>query len=226
MTRSFGLVDTKIQEAEYFLDRILDDGTTFFGIRCDTVAFASSARSVTFAMQASLAGLEEFNRWYAERQTELRANPLARFFHEFRRISQHVGDNVVVGGVSGSAPGRTRYLFGAIPEIPTVPDADVASACEGYFRLLLELVYECYNEFAPLVNGQWYFTRGNFETVGKTIEDAEEELGLPRGWSAVSGFNEDVRWRYLRKEADGCNILSQFYRWLGKELPHPDAIEE
>src|SRR5437016_9435765 len=98
MPRSFGLVDTKVQEAEYFLDRILTEDLDFFAVRCDTVAFAAAARSITFVLQASLTGVARFDEWYSARQAELRNNPLAKFFHDFRRVSQHIGDNAIVGG--------------------------------------------------------------------------------------------------------------------------------
>jgi len=47
MSRMFGLVDTKVQETEYFLERILNADLNFFGVQCDAVAFASSARSIS-----------------------------------------------------------------------------------------------------------------------------------------------------------------------------------
>lgn len=221
MPRSFGLVDTKVQEAEYFLDRILAAEQDFFGVQCDAVAFAASARSITFSMQASLKGIDEFDEWYAVKQSQLKANRLARFFHEFRRVSQHIGGNAVVGG--SRAPGeRAVFHFGAGPELPDVPSEDVATACSNYFTLLLEVVYECYVSFNPLINGQWRFTKDHFLKIGKDIEDAEAELGFPRGWGKVSGFDESIRWKYLRRQADGCNIQSQFEQWLGKRVPHPD----
>lgn len=220
MPRMFGLVDAKVQEAEYFLCRILDDDCHFFGVQCDAVAFTSSARSITFAMQACLKGIPEFDEWYVRKQQELRADRLARFFHEFRRVSVHIGDNAVVGGASGD--GRQIFFFGELPELPEVPDLDVAAACSQYFANTLHLVYECYTMFPALINAQWRFTKEHFASMGKTIEDAEEEIGLPRGWSGVSGLPEDERWRYLRKEVDGCTIQGQFYRWLGKVVPYPD----
>ena len=220
MSRSFGLVDSKVQEAEYFLYRVLDSKHDFFGVQCDTVAFTASARSVTFAMQASLKGIPEFDDWYAEKQDQMRADPLSKFFHDFRRISQHIGDNAVVGGSTGK--GRTIYHFGPLPELKKVPEVDVATACKTYFRSILELVYECYTTFPTIINGQWYFTREHFESQGLTIEDAEEKLGLRRGWSSISGLDEDICWKYLRQEADGCNIQRTFEGWLGKRVPHPD----
>jgi hypothetical protein len=220
MPRTFGLVDTKVQEAEYFLCRILSNKAHFFGVRCDAVAFTASCRSITFAMQASLKGIPEFDNWYADKQEMLRKDQLARFFHEFRRVSVHIGDNAVVGG--SSQKGNTLFYFGPLPDLPAVPSLDVATACTEYFKTNLRLVYDCYLNFPTLIDGQWRFTKEYFSSIGKTIEDAEEEIGIPRGWSDVSGFDEEIRWHYLRKEVDGCNIQEQFHRWLGRMVPHPD----
>ena len=153
MSRMFGLVDTKVQETEYFLERILNAGLNFFGVQCDAVAFASSARSITFAMQSSLTGLPHFDIWYTSKQSELRNDSLARFFHEFRRVSQHIGDNAVIGG--SYAGKKALFYFGPLPELPTVPELDVATACTRYFKTMLGIVYECYTTFPALINGQW-----------------------------------------------------------------------
>lgn len=220
MPRMFGLVDTKVQEAEYFLDRILEADLDFFAVRCDAVAFAASARSITFAMQSSLKGIPQFDDWYSRKQSEIKNDPLCRFFNEFRRVSQHIGENAVVGG---RYKGNTSlFFFGPTPELPTVPDLDVAAACTEYFKTTLQLVFECYITFPTLINGQWRYTNEHYATLGKTIQDAEEDLGLARGWTAVSGYDEDTCWRYLRRQADGCNIQQQFEEWLGKRVPYPD----
>lgn len=216
----FGLVDSKVLEAEYFLCRILEADFNFFGVQCDVVAFVASARSITFAMQSSLTGIHEFDTWYEKKQEQLRADPLAKFFNNFRRVSQHIGDNAVVGGSYQN--GKSIFHFGSSPDLKTVPDMDVSSACTAYFKTTLELVYECYTTFPTLINGQWRFTGEHFSSLNLCIEDAEEELGLPRGSSSVSGFDEHTRWKYLRKEADGCNLQRQFTEWLGKQVPHPD----
>jgi hypothetical protein len=226
MSRSFGLVDSKVMEAEYFLDRILAANLDFFGVQCDAVAFASSARSITFAMQASLAGNPEFDAWYAKKQQALRADPIARFFHEFRRISQHIGDNAVCGGTYGAyGASKARFLFGPLPDLPEVPEPDVAVACSRYFKSTLGIVYDCYSEFRFVVDGQWHMTAEHWRSQGKTIEDAEVALGYPRGWTALYPGDEAERWHLLRRDADGCNIQSQFERWLGKRHPHPEDVE-
>ncbi len=77
MTRSFGLVDYKVQEAEYFLLELRRVGkrADFSAVQFCTSAFVSVARSVTFAMQSSLKGHPEFEAWYTPRQEKLRNDP-------------------------------------------------------------------------------------------------------------------------------------------------------
>jgi hypothetical protein len=223
MTRSFGLVDYKVQEAEYFLLELerLGKQINFAAVQFCVSAFVSAARSITFAMQASLKGHPKFEPWYESRQQELRADPLAKFFHDFRTVTQHIGANVVGGG--SNRKGKTLYYFVACPDLPTVPEQDVISACETYFTAILQMVYDCYVELGPVVDGQQYFTKENFAALGKTIEDAEEALGFPRGWTDIGRSDiEPYRWQVLRQQADGCLIEEQFERWLDKSLPRPE----
>lgn len=222
MARSFGLVDYKVQEAEFFLLETHRYGKkiNYHAVQFCVSAFVSAARSVTFAMQASLKGQPEFEAWYAPRQESLRKNPLSRFFHEFRTVTQHIGENLVSGG-SHSNHG-TFYYFAPCPDLPNVPELDVITACDTYFKSVLELVYECYGHLKYVVNGKWYFTEENFNRLGKSLEDAEEELGFPRGWTDIGKPGiAPHRWHLLRRNADGCNIQSQFDAWLGKTLPSP-----
>ena len=224
MSRSFGLVDYKVLEAEYFLTeliRVSKLGENFNpgGVQFCASAFASASRSVTFAMQASLKSQPEFNDWYCSHQESLRQNSLAKFFHNFRTVTQHIGESVVNGGIF--ADGKMLFYFTACPDLPNVPETDVLSACEMYFQIVLNIVYDCYVKLGNVINGQQYFTKENFSTLGKTIEDAEVELGFPRGWTRIGDSHvfDDDRWNGLRRHADGCEIEDLFVRWLGKALP-------
>ena len=226
MTRSFGLVDYKVQEAEYFLLELRHRGKeiNFAAVQFCASAFVSAARSITYAMQASLKSHPKFEPWYAKRQELLRSDPLARFFHDFRTVTQHIGTNVVAGGSRGD-DGTFYYYFAPCPDLPTVPEQDVLSACESYFVMILRLVYDCYVELGPIIDGQQYFTQANFEAMGKTIEDAEQELGFPRGWTDIDRPGiEPYRWQALRKQADGCLIEDQFEHWLKKYLPRSNSL--
>lgn len=225
MARSFGLVDYKVQEAEYFLLQLqrVGEEINFAAVQFCASAFVSAARSVTFAMQASLKGRSDFETWYEKRQEALRNDPLAKFFHRFRTVTQHIGENVVGGGVHGK--NGTFYYFLPCIDLPTVPEQDVVSACEAYFVAVLRLVYDCYVELGPVVDGQQHFTQKNFAELGKTIEDAEEESGFPRGWTDIGKPEIDTyRWQALRQQADGCLIERQFERWLNESLPRPTVL--
>jgi len=225
MTRSFGLVDYKVLEAEYFLIELKRHGKkiNFYGVQFCASAFVSAARSITFAMQASLKNNAKFEPWYEARQKKLRDDPLTRFFHDFRTVTQHIGANVVGGGAHGKD--GTFYYFVPCPDLPKVPDQDVLSACQEYFVSVLNLVYDCYIELGTIVDGQQYFTEANFAELGKTVEDAEEELGLPRKWTDIGRPElEPYRWELLRRQADSCIIDQQFEEWLGKRLPRSEKL--
>ncbi|WP_031431523.1 hypothetical protein [Methylomicrobium agile] len=225
MTRHFGLVDYKVQEAEFFLLETHRHAKKlgFLNVQFCTAAFVSSARSITFAMQSCLKGHAEFDSWYAPRQEALRKDALSRFFHDFRTVTQHIGENLVSGG-SHSNTG-TFYYFLPCSDLPNVPEMDVITACDTYFRRVLNLVFDCYVDLRTTVDGQWYFTEEHFRSIGKTIEDAEEELGFPRGWTDIKQPDiEPYRWELLRKRADGCGIEEQFHTWLDRELERPEPL--
>lgn len=122
--RSFGLVDHKVAEAEFFLVKLGGCGFDFFAARCYASAFVAAARSITFSLQAVLSKTDGFAPWYAEQQKRLSTDPNAKFFHRFRTVSQHIGENLVSGGSSG--PGRTpTFWFFPTPDVTEVPGEDV-----------------------------------------------------------------------------------------------------
>lgn len=221
MARSFDLVDFKVAEAEFFLKRIPECDFDFFAVRCYVSAFVSSSRSVTFALQSCLNDIEGFTGWYEERQSCLKQDSLARFFNEFRRINQHIGDNFVGGG-AGAPDRKPIYFFSPTHDLKEVPSEDVESACRRYFEIILDLVYSCYFEFGPSIDPKWHYTKEHFEKMGKSIEDAEEELFGIRGWTEVPGYPDAYRWQALRDSQPGCGINHIFEEYLGKTIPQPE----
>jgi hypothetical protein len=109
MGRSFDLVDDKLFEGDFFLDRLAESGHDWFASRCYFSAFVSAARTVTFALQGCISDVEGFGEWYAEKQAAMRANTTARFLGKVRTESQHLGINPL-NGVSSSrgADGESR----------------------------------------------------------------------------------------------------------------------
>lgn len=228
MARSFGIVDYKVREAEYFLKEIRRRGSelNFEGVQFCASAFATASRSITFAIQASLKREAGFGDWYDSVQDLLKEDPLARFFRDYRNLTNKVGDNVVGGGVGGP-DGTLFFFFTPTPDLPEVPAQDVLSACETHFRTVLKIVYDCYIEFGPVIDGQQYFTEENFIRQNKTIEDAEDELGFPRGYTDIGDSNSHpYRWQVLRDQAEGCEIEQQFLEWLNLRVPRPPRLPE
>jgi len=222
--RSFSLVDHKVAEAEFFLEHLRGCGFNIFAFRCFCSGFVSSARSITFSLQAVLADASGFPDWYSRHQGRLRSDPTARFFHEFRTVNQHIGDNLVGGGVFGRDIGH-RYLFTPTQEIPNVPDGDAVEACSVYFTALLEIVYDCYLSFGPIIDAKQRYTAEHFQSLGMSIEDAEEELGYPRGWTDIGDPRATpYRWQVLRDQQAGCEIDHIFEKYLGRVTPRPGRL--
>lgn len=266
--RSFDLVDEKVGEADFFLDRLLTAGWDMFPVRCYFSAFVASARSITFALQAALKGLEGFDSWYEQRQQALQDNKTARFFNAVRRASQHIGINPVTQGVMRTcasekvkwyfAPGpgmgmlsgkdrivelaRALLIRRGIPEVstmtppevlkrcfgysdlPEAPKVDVVTACQEYMGMLVGTVYHCYERFGLHIDAHQHYTQEHYTCMGKTIEDAEEELFGVRGWTAVPGVPTEYRWQMLRDSQPGCRISHLFEKYLGRTPPVPERL--
>lgn len=71
MAHSFGIVEDKLREAEFFLGHLRRSSHLSFDGRCFFSAFVSAARSVTLAMQASLKGVGDFDQWYEVDATQV-----------------------------------------------------------------------------------------------------------------------------------------------------------
>ena len=110
--------------------------------------------------------------------------------------------------------------------IPEVPEEDVLSACNEYFTKVLTLVYDCYLEFGPKIDQKQRFTSTYFSSLGKTIEDAEEELGYPRGWTDIGDPDAlEYRWQLIRDQSVGCEINDVFTKYLGKTTPLCERLD-
>jgi hypothetical protein len=217
MSRSFGLVDEKLAEADFFLEKIAAKEVQFFEVRCYFSAFVAASRSVTFALQAVLKGTSGFGEWYAEKQQVLKGNSLAKFFHDARTESQHIGINPVNSGSSAtdSAGERVvRYYFshGLSDTARVVPETDVVTACHDYLTFIVKLIWECYQTFGSVIDSAQYYTPESMAKLGLSLEDVEESLGFPRGWTA--DIPDEHRIRLLRQQVPEPNIDWIFEKYL------------
>lgn len=236
MTRSFGIVEEKVYESDFFLEKVaesedLREANYYFS------AFISAARSITFALQASLSGLEGFEEWYMEKQQLLRENELARFFTDARNYSQKQGRTYIHSGSrkysnDGGEIFPRRYYF----ETPVsnqhnanlfirimVSDEsaekqlnDAYSQCKNYMVLLAEIIYDCFQRFGPVIDPEQYYTLENINNLGLTIEDIEEKVGFPRAYTDAN-IPDEERMRLIRNSQPRTEIDYIFVKYFNKD---------
>ena len=220
----FDLVDEKLAEADFFLDKLKDSSLNPFEARCYFSAFVSAARSVTFALQAVMKSrVYGFGEWYESKQEELRQDPLARFFHDARTEVQHMGLNLVNAGRVRTIDGKLvadLYFQSSTLGTPlkNAPPYDVVTSCTRYLTAIVSLIRECYEVFGAAIDPRQYLTEENFSKLGRTIEDAEEEVFGVRGWTAVPEASLESRWQMLRASVSGSEIGWIFDKYLARPI--------
>jgi hypothetical protein len=223
VARSFQIVEYKVAEANYFLLK-LEECTyemKFFEARNYISAFLSATRSITFVLKASLHDLNGFEIWYKKHEDILKASPLARFFLESRNLSQKVGYYPITGCGSykdDNGNEGIKYHFSDFIETKNVniPDMDAYSACAVYFNMLLEIIYDCYQVFGFDIDPDKYYTIENLERMNLSIEDIEEQLGFPKGWTGMGGESIEDRIEAIRKTRSTQGVDHILINRLGK----------
>src|ERR1019366_8357304 len=221
MVRSISIVEYKVEQARFFLEQIEQSEHNFFAVQCFTDAFASASRTITFSMQAVISEVDGFKEWYVHKMESFKKDRISQFFNAYRVASIHIGDTVVLGGAGFTASDgryRSQYFFMPIPDLPNVPAEDVLSICKAHFTNLLSLVYDAFIDVRVQLDDRWYYTEDHFRQMGKSFEDAIEELGFPRAWvTAASGLPDSAKWRILRStQTVGCQLNAAFESYLGK----------
>jgi hypothetical protein len=214
--RYFETVDFKVLEAEFFLSKVREAGYNVFETKCYVSAFVSATRTITYSLQAVLRPYKGFGEWYDLKRNALKNDSICKFFHTLRNVNQHIGDDLIDAGTVYN--GVAMNFFVPNPDIPEVPACDVLTACEHYFIILLDIIFECYQIFGALIDARRYFTEENFAASDKTIKDALEELGYPRDWFDIDGLEPSVKWYLIEREIIGCEIDHLFQKYLNKSL--------
>jgi hypothetical protein len=235
MARSFGIVEEKLREADFFLNQLCRSNNLSFEARCFFSAFVSAARSVTLTMQASLKGVRDFDQWYDEIRGQLKTDRLAPHFVEIRNDIVHIGINPLnqvtlehlQEHLSRQLRQRDRAHILVLPD-PNREGASVlvaaTQACTEYFTSLVSVTFECYQRFLTVVDPKWYFTTENFQAMGRTFEDAVVELGFPPEWASCVPM-ESGAWKALRLQQPPCQINDIFRKYLDRTIPDPDDLE-
>lgn len=232
IVQSFGIVEEKLREAEFFLDHLRASKRHSFNARCYFSAFVSAARSVSLALQTTMHGITGFKLWYQGAQARLKVDPLAKFFVEVRNDSIHKGLNPLNQvtldhlreDLAGQLHHQKRSHVLVMPDLNsrgTTVLADAVEASTLYHASLVAVIFDCYDRFRCVVDPRWYFTADNFSAVGKTFEDAVAELGFPPAW-ASSAPEGDGSWRALRLQQPPCQLNDLFLKYVGREIEDPD----
>lgn len=146
--------ETKLADAKIQLSLAEQNVDHYEVMRSCINAFISNARSVTFTMQKETSSNEKSKTWYAQKQTEMKSNPMLRFFQEQRRISIHERSvelntrNVkilrveVAGKVVGAGGIATAFEFDDYGTFVQGDNGNVFRVCKAYLAFLEQLVQE------------------------------------------------------------------------------------
>jgi hypothetical protein len=169
MSRSFGIVEYKLAEAEFFLDKITNQGKNkieWRELNFYFSAFLTSARSIIFAIQASINGNEELSENYLREQEKLKIDDEARFFVEARNLSEKVGYYPIRGGTSrlnekGEIETMWYFDIWNEHEIKFVPKDDVVTVTKRFFEKMLKVVQSFYINHGHLIDFEKYYSMEN-----------------------------------------------------------------
>jgi hypothetical protein len=168
-----------------------------------------------------MAHVPGFPEWWAGKQHELKADPVARFFLELRNFSQKEGRISLVGSGSGRTGRRWSYRFAgnAAPVPPKLLCRDTAECCREHVAKLATVVLGCTQTFPYATCPRRALTPEGVLALGLSIEDIEATLGFPRDWTDIGDRAvEGDRLRVLREHADGLDFdaLRRLSRWKPK----------
>jgi len=212
-------VEERLLEAEYFARRLHRLHGERFSY--DLNAFLSAARSVTFLLQKEMAHVPAFEVWWNDRREQLRGDSACQFFMKLRNFSQKEGCVLMVGTSSGARGGRWVYHFGG--NISPVPAQllcrDVAECCREHVAKLARIVLACTDEFPYFTCPRRALTPEGVEALELSLDDINEILGFPRGWSDTGDpATDDRRLLVLREHVDGLDFtaIKGLARWAVK----------
>lgn len=196
----------RLQEAEYFLCRLITTNGLYFAF--DLNAFLSASRSVTFVLQRELSDVPAFQSWYQRRSGEMKSDSEMEFFKNLRNISQKRGPVAYVGGARYGGGYSARFLRSEAQIPPRLVERDIAEACAEHLKKLASLLLGCYEALPFHCCMAGALSVEGMDALGYTLEDVETALGLPKGWTDVGG-NEiplDARLNLLKREIEPLDL--------------------
>jgi len=182
------IVARKVGEADYFLQELKRTHPYDEKFNYIFSAFVSALRSITFSLQYVMTKYPGFDAWYKSRQEKLRSSKLARAFVEFRNQAQKTGIIPIAPERSlfeGIFYETTQFYIPTNSELKEVPDGNVVDLSEKCLIEVLSVVGECYTDFDIYIDHRVLFTERALEKFNWTIEDLEEFVGIPKGYTDI-----------------------------------------
>lgn len=210
------LVEERLLEAKYFaLQLAKQGGINRFGYQLN--AFLSAARSVTFLIQKEMARVPGFREWWECQRRALACDSAACFFLNLRNFSQKEGRVSLVGCSVGPRRWSYRFAGNTAPVPSTLLDRDVAECCHEHVAKLARIVLACADVFPYYSCPRRAITVAGLAALSLLLEDVEDVVGLPRGWTDVG---LDGRLDVLRAHVDGVDFgaLERIARWKVKTV--------
>jgi hypothetical protein len=223
------LVEERLFEAEHFAGRMASaDARTF---QYELNACLSACRAVTNLVAAELKGRAPgFRAWWKAALEEFEGEEAAGFFVNLRNYSLHQGRIGVVGGAVGTADGFCwTYRFAATQE--PVPESlwgrDVTECCLEHVGKLAGLVLRCaetYPNYSCPRNA--LSSLSELSSMGLELDDLDELIGLPRGWTDVPNTEAEDRLAYLAGRFDGVDFdeIRRIANYRPPENPSRDLL--
>lgn len=218
-------VSQKVGETDFFLEKlkITDSWDVEFDYYFS--AFTTAMRSITFTMQFVMRKFSGFDDWYKSRQEKLRKSPVSRLFIELRNNTQKTGILPIAKKRSiteGKFYPTDQFFLPPNLSFKDIPEGDVLELSEKCFVEVLEVVGECYKDFDFYIDPRVLFTERGIEALNWSVEDVEEFVGIPRGYTDLDYkdeeySNSEIRLRSLRRY--GGDEYLQYY--LDKYLQKP-----
>jgi len=218
-------VAQKVGEADFFLEKL--KATDSWNEEFDYYfsAYATALRSITFILQFVMRKFPGFDEWYKPRQEKLRKSSVSKLFVELRNNTQKTG--ILPIAKKNSITEGKFYLtdqFFLPPKLSfkDIPEGGVVELSEICFVEILEALAECYKDFDVYIDPRTLFTERGIRALNWNIEDIEEYMGIPRGYTDLDYqddkySNVEIRLQTLKRY--GWDELLQFYldKYLQKE---------
>lgn len=219
------IVSYKIGEADYFLEKLKQANSWDDEYNYIFSAFVSALRSITFTLQYVMKKYPGFDDWYIPRQERLRSNKLAKSFVEFRNHAQKTGIIPIAkkrGIYEGIFFDSDQFYVPTNSEIKEVPSGNVLELSEKCLIEVLSVVNECYIDFDVYIDPRILFTERALQKLNWTVEDVEEFVGIPRGYTDMDYqddelSNTEIRLKSLQRYGGDETLQIYLDKYLNKQ---------